>query len=226
MGFSLKKLEKAIRPITKMAAPYVGYLAGPAVGSALQPMISGYQQGSAAAKAERAALSASSGPAYPGQPFTASAVALPGGTSVGWKGGLDGGMYTEPTAPPGQSGAGALPAVIGGAAALVRMLLARASAFVGARVSRSAAMSLIRKWGPTAAASALGWSAAEVLQFWFATGGGRGGRRRGRGLTYRQIQTANRVARTLHSMTARFRQACSSVGYTRRRSSAPKKGRR
>jgi hypothetical protein len=163
--------------------------------------------------------------------------ALPAITSGNWGGAIQAGAsaaitaYTtpKPSYVPQTSG-GATPTATGGAtpagttvavmqgAALVRWLLAKAANFLGRKVTKRAVLDLIRRYGPTAAASALGWSAVEAVQFWMAAEGA-GKPRRRRGLSYRQLANAKRVARTLQGMTRTFQQACGAVGYGRRRSS-------
>ena len=92
-----------------------------------------------------------------------------------------------------QAGGALIPFVAGGAATLIRNILARASAFIGARISASRVLALVRDVGLVSAAAALGITAVEVAQVIAAKP-----RRRRRGITARDISTTKRVIRTTH----------------------------
>lgn len=102
------------------------------------------------------------------------------------------GSQVGPTVQPVAAGA-LVPFVAGGAVALVRGILARASAFIGARISASRVLALVRDVGLVSAAAALGITAVEVAQVIAAKP-----RRRRRGITARDIATTKRVIRTTH----------------------------
>ena len=102
------------------------------------------------------------------------------------------GSQVGPTVQPVAAGA-LVPFVAGGAAALVRGILARASAFIGTRISSARVLALVRDVGLVSAAAALGLTAVEVAQIIAAKP-----RRRRRGITARDISTTKRVIRTTH----------------------------
>jgi len=102
------------------------------------------------------------------------------------------GSQAGPTVRPAAAGA-LVPFVGGGAAVLIRAILGRASAFVGARMTSARVLGLVRDVGLAAAAAALGLTAIEVAQIIAAKP-----RRRRRGITARDLATTKRVLRTTH----------------------------
>ncbi len=84
-----------------------------------------------------------------------------------------------------------VPPAIAGARGLMALLLGRASATLGKRISARGVVSLVRSLGLTAAAVALGLTVEEVAQI-FASAP----KARRRGITARDIRTTKRVIRT------------------------------
>lgn len=92
--------------------------------------------------------------------------------------------------------AGAGPMVMAGGAMVTaaRALLIKASMFVGKRVTLPAVLALIRRFGPTVAATALGLGLGEIIQLWIA---GSGKTRRRRGISGADLRRTTRTLRTL-----------------------------
>lgn len=90
---------------------------------------------------------------------------------------------------PVAAGAGALlPPVVSGARSFIAMLLGRASAAIGKRMSSKSVVALVKSLGLTAAAVALGLTIEETAQVFAAAP-----KRRRRGISARDIATTKRV---------------------------------
>jgi hypothetical protein len=225
VGFSLGKIlsgaERLLRPGIKQLAPSaaesLGNMVAPGAGSFFaKPIVSGI-----VARPGSLPMSTAWGGGFvPDIHATGSRATLVqpaiSRTFVPWE---------DSPATPTAGTAGPVVAGVAAGVALVRALLAKAAQYLGRRVTKANALDLIKKFGPTAAASALGWTAAEALQFWLATGGTAKKYRR-RGITGRQLANAKRVARQLNSMAQSFREVCGSATYRPRRASCPPKRRR
>jgi len=93
----------------------------------------------------------------------------------------------------------------------VRAILAFASSRVGSRLSLANVIGLVRFVGPAAAAIALGLTIAEIYTLLTAQTIKRGRRRRGRGITARQITTARRTIRKMTTFMSMVQGACAPV---------------
>jgi hypothetical protein len=169
MGFSIGRF---LGSIARVAAPILGAVVGGPAGALIGTAIGG-------------GISAGFGPngvSQAGPSPLLSTVAFPRIPSL-----------PGPTVQP--AGVALAPLVAGGAAALIRSLLARASAFLGRQVSASRVLALVREVGIVAAAAALGLTAIEVAQILAVQP-----RRRRRGISASNIRTTKRVLRTVHSI--------------------------
>jgi len=92
-----------------------------------------------------------------------------------------------------------------GAASVVGMILAKAGATIGRRISLKQAVALARRIGPQAAAVALGISLDEMYQL---IAGDVMKHRRRRGITGRQISNARSTIRRMTGFMARVQEAC------------------
>ena len=90
--------------------------------------------------------------------------AVAGGFSTPPPGPYPGGSQVGPTVFTPAQAMSTVPALVRGAGTLLRSLLARASATLGKRITRSGVLSLVREVGIVAAATALGLTAVEVAQ--------------------------------------------------------------
>jgi hypothetical protein len=102
---------------------------------------------------------------------------------------------------------------------LVGPILRAVSQRLGQRVTLGGLVALISKYGFQIAQAITGLDLQTLFAFWLKK---KGKRRRRRGITGRQLASAARVARTLHTMSIQFRHACG-PGYSspRRAHSAP-----
>jgi hypothetical protein len=111
------------------------------------------------------------------------------------------------------NGGGATPAMgaVGGAVVAAGGIIARvlraASAAVGRRVTRSALVTAIKRFGPGAISVALGIAASDLVEFFIATGG-KERVRRARGITGPQLRTTTATLRRLDSVNDRVRKFC------------------
>ncbi len=175
MGFSIGRF---LGSIAQVAAPILGAVIGGPAGALLGTAVAG-------------GISAGFGPtaSQVGPVPLLSSVAFPRIPSL-----------PGPTVTP--TGA-IVPFIAGGAGALIRALLARASAFIGNRVSRDRVLSLVRDLGLAATAAALGLSVVEVAQIIAARP-----RRRRRGITASQLATTKATIRRVHSINDAIASVC------------------
>lgn len=99
--------------------------------------------------------------------------------------------------------AGALVPFVAGARGLIAVLLGRASASIGSRITSARVLSLVRDLGLAAAAAALGLTAIEVAQILAAKP-----KRRRRGITASQLATTKATIRRVHSINDAIASVC------------------
>lgn len=120
---------------------------------------------------------------------------LPGGPTAGAA------VMPTPTATP--TATPAMGPAIAGVATTVRMILAKASAWIGKRVTRSSLMSAVKKIGLEATAVALGLTVFEV-----ATVVASAPTRRARGISAGDVKRTKRTLRKLSSLACNFNEYC------------------
>lgn len=105
--------------------------------------------------------------------------------------------------PGGYTARPAMGSVMNFVAGVVRSVTGKIIAFVtssGVRITRKKAVALAREYGPTAAAAALGVTAADVMEA-IVTESQSSKRRRRRGITARDLATAKRTINTIKRMS-------------------------
>mgnify|MGYP000211720625 CR=1 FL=1 len=181
MGFSIGRLLGSIvQPALTILGGAFGGPAGALAGSAIGGAIAGdgRRQTFAQQLAARGPL-----------PVAPSPLMLPVGLPAG---SFSFGSQAGPTVQP--AGTALIP-FVGAARGLVAVLLGRASAFIGTRISSARVLTLVRDLGLAAAAAALGLTAVEVAQIIAAKP-----RRRRRGITAAQLATTKATIRRVHSI--------------------------
>jgi|SRR3990170_6209025 len=106
----------------------------------------------------------------------------------------------------------------------VATIMAKIAAHLGRRVAKWRVIELIRRWGPFAAAGALGIAAEEAIELWLSAGGAR--RRRARGVSAADIRRTTRTLSTLDRMGDRVRKFCRPSAFGPRRAPARRTGKR
>lgn len=142
-----------------------------------------------------AASAGFTGPRGPAAPFP-----VPTGTAGSQRGPT---VLTGGSGPGTLVGGSAVVTMARGAIGFIAGLLARASATLGKRITRSGVLSLSREVGLVTAATALGLTAVEIAQIIASKP-----RRRRRGITASQISTTKATLRRIQSLDRAIAKAC------------------
>lgn len=120
----------------------------------------------------------------------------PGASTAGGVASFAGGLGSAASAE-----AAGLPMVIGGGAIAIRAILARIAAYIGQKITSRQVVNVLKYMGVTAAATALGVGVEDLLKVWlFHTQR----RRRGRGISARDIRGTKRTLRKLEGLACAF----------------------
>jgi hypothetical protein len=117
---------------------------------------------------------------------------------------------------PAEAGGGprAIGAGVAGGALAVRAILIRVKSRLGYGITVRGIVDLVRRFGPGVVLTFLGIGIEELMLLWFHHER-RGGRRRHRGISGRDITRAQRTIRRMSSFMCRVQEVCAAPGVAR-----------